>query len=199
MLVTFSAIALGLTLNSSLDKLQHLNDLVSNVGENIVRLDNTFVEYGTDAKLAHIAVLNYARREAVELSADVSGNMTAAALQQIETLILRLDPPDPYRQMVKHSALGDYGELINNRFEFLTKGGQRVNLPFILTLGFWLMLTYCVLGLNSDSNPFVRLALGLSICGVVAASFVILDMDTPLGGLISVSREPIELAIQQIQ
>jgi hypothetical protein len=39
MLVTFSAIVLGLMLNSTLNKLQHLNDLVSGLADRIVRLD----------------------------------------------------------------------------------------------------------------------------------------------------------------
>ncbi len=56
MLVTFSAIVLGLMLNSSLDRLQHLNGLVGQIADGIVRLDDTLVEYGQDAELAHIAV-----------------------------------------------------------------------------------------------------------------------------------------------
>jgi hypothetical protein len=199
MLVTFSAIALGLMLNSSLNKLQHLNDLMSALAESIVRLDNTFVEYGSDAQLAHVAVVNYTHREAAGLVDDATGDMAGAALQQIESLILRFDSTDSYHQMMKHDALERYGDVIDVRFRLLTEGSKSSNLPFTLTLRFWLALTYFTFGLNSVENPFVMLALALSMCAVVVAIFVILDMDTPLGGLISVSHEQLNLALKQLR
>jgi hypothetical protein len=42
-------------------------------------------------------------------------------------------------------------------------------------------------------------ALTVSMCAIVAAIFVILDMDTALGGLISVSQDPLDLALAQLR
>jgi hypothetical protein len=148
MLVTFSAIALGLMLNSSLNKLQHLNDLVSGLADRIVRLDDTLVEYGSDARLAHIALANYTRRESAGLAEDASAPMTRAALQRVESLIVGFDPRDSYHEM-KHDALARYGDMIDVRFRLLSEGGTSSNLPFNLTLGFWLLLTF----LYSASTP----------------------------------------------
>ncbi len=199
MLVTFSAIVLGLNLNSSLDKLQHLNDLVSGLADRIVRLDDTLVQYGTDAQLIHVAVVNYARREALGTSDTGSLAMTRAALQQVEALILRLDPPDVYHTTMKHDALERYQDVADLRFRVIAEADRSPNLPFNLTLGFWLALTYFVFGLNSDRNLFVFLALGLSMCAIIAAIFVILDLDTALGGLISISRHPLHQALAQLR
>ena len=199
MLVTFSAIVLGLMLNSSLNKLQHLNDLVSGLADRIVRLDDTLVEYGSDARLAHVALANYTRREAAGLAEDASAPMTRAALQRVESLIVGFDPRDSYHEMMKHDALTRYGDMIDVRFRLLSEGGTSSNLPFNLTLGFWLLLTFFVFGLNSERNLFIVVALTVSMCAIVAAIFVILDMDTALGGLISVSQDPLDLALAQLR
>ncbi len=195
MLVTFSAIALGLMLNSSLDRLQHLNTLVSALAEDVVRLDDTLVQYGRGGQLAHVAAANYIRREALGIGDPRSTELTRAALQQIEAVIVRLEPPDVYHESVKHDALARYGDVADIRFRLVAEGSRSSNLPFDLTLAFWLVLTYFTFGLNTDENLFIVLALALSMCAVVAASFVILDAGTALGGLISVSRDPLDLAL----
>ncbi len=199
MLVTFSAIALGLMLNTSLNKLQHLNDLVSGLADRIVRLDDTLLEYGSDAQLAHVALANYTRREAAGLAEDATAPTTRAALQQVESLIVQLNPPDSYHETMKHDALAHYGDVIDVRFRLLNEGGTSSNLPFNLTLGFWLLLTFFVFGLNSERNLFIIVALTVSTFAIVAAIFVILDMDTALGGLISVSPDPLNLAFAQLR
>jgi hypothetical protein len=199
MLVTFSAIALGLMLNSSLNKLQHLNDLVSGLADRIVRLDDSLVEYGSDAQLAHAALANYTRRELAGLAEDSSAPMTRAALQQVESLITQFDAPDSYHEMMKRDALARYNDVIDVRFRLLSEGGTSSNLPFNLTLGFWLVLTFFVFGLNSERNTFIIVALTVSMCAIVVAIFVILDMDTALGGLISVSPDPLNLALAQLR
>ena len=199
MLVTFSAIALGLMLNSSLNKLQHLNDLVSGLADHIVRLDDSLVEYGSDAQLVHVALANYTRREVAGLAEDASAPMTRAALQQVESLIIHFDPPDSYHEMMKRDVLARYSDVIDVRFRLLSEGGTSSNLPFNLTLGFWLVLTFFVFGLNSERNLFIIVALTVSMCAIVVAIFVILDMDTALGGLISVSPDPLDLALGQLR
>ncbi len=198
MLVTFSAIVLGLMLNSSLEKLDHLNELVGGLADRIVRLDDTLVEYGGDGQLAHVALVNYTRRETVGLSDAASSPLTRAALQQIGASILMLRPPDAYHATMKHDALERFNDVVDLRFRALTEGNKSPNLPFDCTLGFWLALTYFVFGLNSERNIFILTALGLSMLAIIAAIFVILDMDTALGGIISVSKEPLRHALAAI-
>src|ERR1700677_1083832 len=105
MLVTCSAIALGLMLNSSLNKLQHLNDLVSGLADHIVRLDDSLVEYGSDAQLVHVALANYTRREVAGLAEDASAPMTPAALQQVGSLIIKFAPRVSYNGVMTRSVL----------------------------------------------------------------------------------------------
>jgi hypothetical protein len=199
MLVTFSAIVLGLMLNSSLNKLQQLNDLVGSLANDTISLDDKLAEYGADAGLAHVAVVNYLRREAAGLSDEPSTRLTRASMQQIESLILRFKPTDDYHKTIQHDALDRFGDLVNVRFRLLTEATSNSNVPFYLTLGFWLMLTYFVFGLNSERNVLIALALVLAMMAVVAAVFVILDMGTALGGLISVSLDPLSKALVEIQ
>jgi hypothetical protein len=198
MLVTFSAIVLGLMLNSSLNRLQHLNDLVSSLANSTISLDDKLVEYGPDAGLAHIAVVNYLKGEQTGLSDEVSIRMGRASAQQIELQILHLQPADDYHKTMQHDALEQYGTLVNVRFDLLTEAQSNSNWPFYLTLGVWLMLTYFTFGLNSEPNLFIAVALTLTLVAIFAAVFVILDMDTALGGLISISREPLSKALAEI-
>jgi hypothetical protein len=61
------------------------------------------------------------------------------------------------------------------------------------------VLTFFVFGLNSERSLFIIVALTVSMCAIVVAIFVILDMDTALGGLISVSPDPLDLALGQLR
>jgi hypothetical protein len=101
--------------------------------------------------------------------------------------------------MMKRDVLARYSDVIDVRFRLLSEGGTSSNLPFNLTLGFWLVLTFFVFGLNSERNLFIIVALTVSMCAIVVAIFVILDMDTALGGLISVSPDPLDLALGQLR
>ena len=164
-----------------------------------MRLDDSLVEYGRDAQLVHVGLANYTRREVAGLAEDASAPMTRAALRQVESLIIQFDPPDSYHEMMKRDVLARYSDVIDVRFRLLSEGGTSSNLPFNLTLGFWLVLTFFVFGLNSERNLFIIVALTVSMCAIVVAIFVILDMDTALGGVISVSPDPLDLALGQLR
>lgn len=47
---------------------------------------------------------------------------------------------------MQHDALDRYGEVVDVRFRLVAEGSKSSNLPFNITLGFWLLLTYFVLG-----------------------------------------------------
>jgi hypothetical protein len=57
---------------------------------------------------------------------------------------------------------------------------------------------FASLGLNAPRNVLSYTVIALGGLAIASAIFVILDMDTPFGGLFSVSRQPMRDALAQL-
>jgi len=67
-----------------------------------------------------------------------------------------------------------------------------------VVLVFWLTVVFASFGLNAPRNILSYTVIALGGLAIASAIFVILDMDTPFGGLFSVSSQPMRDALAQL-
>ena len=70
--------------------------------------------------------------------------------------------------------------------------------PFILMLCFWLLLIFGSFGLFAPAHMTGKVTLLFCALSVALAFFLILELEHPFKGLITVSSDPIEQVLKQI-
>jgi lipopolysaccharide export LptBFGC system permease protein LptF len=67
--------------------------------------------------------------------------------------------------------------------------------PLIVLLVFWLVLIFFIFGLLSPRNHTAIVVLILCALSASASLYMLLELDNPFGGVISVSSEPLRNAL----
>ena len=75
-----------------------------------------------------------------------------------------------------------------------TIGGSSIPTPFLVVLLFWLTLTFTSFGLYAPRNALVFAVLFVCALSVASAVFLILELDSPFHGVLTVSQEPFRFA-----
>ncbi len=75
---------------------------------------------------------------------------------------------------------------------------KSISQPFYWVLVFWLVILFSSFGLRAPPNTMSVIVIGLSILSVAVAMFLILDMDTPYGGLFGISSHSMRAALDDM-
>ena len=86
-------------------------------------------------------------------------------------------------------------ELLEARWLASAYSEASVSGVFLVILLFWLTITFVSYGLVAARNSTVVTVLFLCAVSVGSALFLILEMDEPFGGLVSVSADPLRFAL----
>ena len=119
-------------------------------------------------------------------------------LNRMEVQLRRLHPADAMQTRLVSDALNAYQRLSQRRWTLIEEAHRSISQPFYLVLLFWLMVLFLTLGLSAPPNPLVFSMLGLGALSIASAIFVILDLDAPIGGVFSVSSEPLRVALAHL-
>jgi hypothetical protein len=90
------------------------------------------------------------------------------------------------------------GDLSKTRWLTLVRSGGTIPVPFLAVVVLWLALMFAGLGLLAARNGTVVVVSLAVALAVSAAIFLILELDTPYSGLITLSDAPLRLALQHL-
>jgi hypothetical protein len=197
MLVTFTALVLGLlttSVKTAYDKAGHdLQDYALDLTE----LDRCLRNYGPDAEPARDGVKSYtaaviastwtAEPPPTGVSyANISdlpevgpSRVLGDALNRVYLEIRRLAPADAFHSGLRDDCLADYHTLIRGRITAIEDDRLQISTPFDVILVVWLMIIFAVFGLIAPRN-MVSL-IGIVSCGVSLslAMYVIMSLSHP--------------------
>ena len=202
-IATSTALVLGLLVSSSKGQFDAMGERLVQFGANIIILDSTLAEYGPEAKPAREHLRRSVEAVLQRLwPEERTGGSTLAAIEHASTLdavrvkLRELKPgTDEQRAMLAqaHQILND----ISRSRWVLIEEAQRGLPPILLgVLVFWLALLFVSFGLFAPRNVTVTLALFVSACSMAAAIFLVLEMNSPLDGLMKVSSAPLRKALE---
>ena len=87
------------------------------------------------------------------------------------------------------------GDLAEERWLLAAENEGSVPRPFLATLVFWLTILFAGFGLFAPRHATVVVALLVCALSLSAAVFLILEMDRPFEGFVTVSPEPMRTAL----
>lgn len=204
MIATMSALVLGLLTSSAKTHFDATSTELQQSAATILSLDRTLADYGPDAQPIRAAVKQgLALRLETTWPTDgtrpaaVDTSDTNATILRIEEVIRSLTPTTDDQRALKARALEQAGEVLHARWLVLSSGAA-IPTPLLVVVVFWLATIFGSFGLFAPRNATVVGALFMCALSVSGALFLILELDTPLEGLLKVSPAPLRFALSRL-
>jgi hypothetical protein len=205
MVATITALVLGLLISNANSSFTRLGADVTDLSAKILRLDHILSRYGPDAAPARATLLQYAEHKASDLFPDESGDVrlgnpvTYDLLQGVEEKILSVKPASPRDEWWLSQAMTIAGKIGDTRWLLAQQVGQGTPKTFVALLVFWLTLLFASFGLFAPRNLTCTVTLTLCALAVAGAVTMILELEHGVGGLIRISPEPMQHAVQLLR
>ncbi|HYB44014.1 MAG TPA: hypothetical protein VEL75_19700 [Candidatus Methylomirabilis sp.] len=204
-IATSTALVLGLLVSSSKSQFDAMGSRLVQFGANVIILDNTLAEYGPEAKPAREQL-----RRGLETTLqqvwpeERTGGSTLAVIEHgvpidaVRVKLRELKPATDEQRALLAQALQIVSDVSRSRW-MLIEDAQRGLPPILLgVLVFWLALLFVSFGLFAPRNVTVTAALFVSACSMAVAIFLVLEMNSPLDGLMKISSAPLRKALEFI-
>jgi hypothetical protein len=206
MVATLSALVLGLLLAFAESSYRSKDDELTHLSSDLIRAHRLMQNYGPEAAKARALILAYAEQKARNLfphdhdqAADPLDVPSLAMLEDVLTSMLELHPANPSQTWRLQTALRLMDDIGEKRWLLVEQEGQRLPMPLLVLLVFWLTLIFTAFGLLSPGNP---VAIGSHLfCAVAIAGAItmILEMSNPFAGPVRLSEGVLRSAIAIMQ
>ncbi len=199
---TLASLVLGLMVSSTHSSFSKLNDDVAQIAAKTIFIDRMLIQYGSEAResrqllrRAHIAAVDYLHtvrsRDGVSLS---DSSVRQAGLEAFLANLRQLVPKNDEQREIKAYVVEQGWRLAETRWLFAEQNRSSIPPIFFIALVAWLCFIFFGFGLITDNNSTVLCSLLGGALLACSAIFVILEMDSPLDGLVSVSIAPMDSA-----
>jgi hypothetical protein len=201
MIVVMSSLVLGLMTASLKKSFDDVDTEIHRLGTQMLVLNRTLLAYGPDADKARALLRSYTERvlattwpeNGAKPAPDDEGS--AGILSQLDEAIQALQPGDAHLRRVANQAGAQLRTLFAQHWTIVGQSYSQMSSPFLVVLVFWLTLCFASFGYNAPRNRVVVVTLLLSAASISAAIFLIVDLDTPFDGMVTVSRAPVATAL----
>jgi hypothetical protein len=204
LVATMTALILGLITASAKSSYDEVNLAVESGARDILTLDRLLARYGPETR-----ELRGAFKDAVARRIDMvwpqgssrpqlDPSRVSADAEGLADQIRALTPRDDSQRWLQTRAVEAAEELLESRW--LAFAGSEASVPglFLVVILFWLTITFVSFGLLATRNATVVTVLFVCAVSVGSALFLILEMDGPFHGLLSVSADPLRYAYAHI-
>jgi len=204
LIATMTALVLGLITAGAKSAFDSLDGEVKHTAAELVTLDRTLARYGPETyEIRQILLHTVQQRMALiwPQALAKAGRPDAGDVSSTEMLAVRigaLTPQNEEQRRLQARAIDQCESLLEARWLVFASIGPSVPVPFLAVLIFWLTLTFTSFGLFAPWNATVLVALLACTLSVACAIFLVLEMDGPFQGLIRISPDPVNYALEHM-
>ncbi|HJS86178.1 MAG TPA: hypothetical protein VJ779_12025, partial [Acetobacteraceae bacterium] len=116
-------------------------------------------------------------------------------LMQADAMVEQLAPANRFQTHVTSLVQSAMQATLQARWAVIESAVPTISWPFLLLLMFWLIVIFMIFGLTSPRNGVIHAVILLSAMSVASSLYLILDLDTPFSGFMSVSSQPMRDAL----
>jgi hypothetical protein len=214
-LVTLSALVLGLLTSSVKTAFDEFGGRLRGYGADLIALDERLREYGEAADPTRALLRTYVAAAIADTWRDepapkgsypthltapgaIEAQQLGALLVRIDSAIRRLEPTDKFHQQLADQLATRMGQTMELRWRLIETAQTTVSWPMLCVMSSWLVMVFAVFGMSSPRNRVIYATIFLCALSISSAVFLILDLDSPLSGWIVVSSQPLRDALQHI-
>ncbi len=204
LIATLVALVLGLLIASAKSSFDIKSEEIQTSAAKVVLLDRELRRMGPSADMARLALRRgVAFRLAQQWGEDSFRSLGEArdgvvTMDQVEDNIRAITSLNDGQRLLQARALGLASEISQTRWLLVEQAAGAIAFPFLVILVFWLFVIFTSLGLFAPRNFTVYGAIILCALSVSAAVLLILELDRPFQGLITISKEPLRNALSQL-
>jgi len=202
LIATMAALVLGLMISSAKSSFDTVNGEVVGSAASIVLLDRVLAKYGPETKEVRDLL-----KQRVDMSIQIIASGKPAqiaklrgieAIRRAESLQLKLEELSPHsdaQRQLQARAIEIANEALAARQLTMLQAVGSTPVPLLVCLVLWLSIIFCAFGLFAPANITIVVGLLLGALSTSGAIFLILEMNTPLDGVVRVSLAPMREAL----
>jgi Protein of unknown function (DUF4239) len=197
MISVLASLVLGLMTASIKTSFDATDGQIRSFAATLIQLDQTLRDYGPEAGKARELVRDYTTRSIrdhwpqesdapVRMENADSGRVLAAA----RIAIIALPGDTPAQSSLRSSALSLIDTAMQTRWLLIERSESSIQPAFLIVLVVWIVLIFVSFGFNAPFNATVITAFLICAGALSTCLFVMVEMDTPFEGFITVSSHP---------
>jgi len=206
-IATLSALVLGLLVASAKNSFDTISNADTVAGVNIILLDRVLAQYGPETKAARdelhhaieIEVNSIWPKENPAGTDDSSPLEKTGDLESVQQKLSALNPTTSEQRDTIQQARQILASLVQEHWQLIEESKTEVPTALYVVLLSWLTMLFVSFGLFAPRNHTVIVALFLCIISFSTAIFLFDEMASPLDGMIKVSSEPMEKALNHLE
>lgn len=206
LVATIAALVLGLMISSAQSRFDSVNDELLENSARVLMLDRALSEYGPEAQDARALVRkSYERRirmlfsgRAREEARAEEGRRAVAHEESLDGKLAALAPHSPAQQALQSRAQELTGEIELTRALMHVQSEEGLPPVLLVVLVVWLAVIFVTFGLFAPRNATVVITLLVCAMSAAGAIFLILELNTPFDGVITVSSVPLEETLRRL-
>jgi len=203
LVATMTALLLGLLIASAKGTYDTQRNGVIEIAAKVGFLDRALATYGPETNNSR-AILRHALEKTIQRmwpdksSTNTEVTTSVAEARTLYDSIQQLAPRDELQQSIKAEALRDSVELGKTLWLLSAQKQVSIVTPLLVMVTVWLALIFLSFGLLAPSNKTVIVTMLVVALSVSSAIFLILELDQPFQGLITLSSEPIRNVLNNL-
>jgi hypothetical protein len=205
LVVTLSAMVLGLLVASAKSTYNTKAEEIDESATRVILLDHSLRQYGEETKpireLLRNVIASKVALKWVEEEGEIEQGRPAATrnIDEAQRMIGSLSPANEVQRAAQSEALQILSNLAHTRWLLVTQKGSSIPLPFLVVLVFWFVVIFGSMSLLAPRNGTVYAVIVVCALSVSSAIFLIMELDTPFEGLLQISDAPLQSAINQLK
>lgn len=205
MVATLAALVLGLLIGFATTSFNDLRDDVQRTAATTVLLDRALAQYGPETKeirellrRATDARIRSIWPEGEFRPRDPAAGNAIALAEQVQAALHGLAPRTDAQRWLQTRALSLSSDLAQTRWLMTTQAESTVPTLLLVVLVFWLSILFVSFALFAPRNATVLVTLLVCALSLSGSIFIMLELNSPFGGAISISSAPMREALMRI-
>ncbi len=203
MIATMAALVLGLLTASAKGTFDTASTGLRQASARVILLDRVMAHYGPETMEARELLRRYVTSVIERIwpedkisPAGAEAPTGKVDIEAVQDRLRQLSPRTDAQRWLQARALQISGDIAEGRWVLIEQMVQR-SLPmvFLVIMVFWLTIIFATFGLFSPRNATVIVVLFVCALSAAGSLFLIMELDTPYGGLIKVSSAPVRNAL----
>ena len=198
---TLTALVLGLLLSIANTSFRTEQQQVIAISTDLLRVDKLLRAYGPETERARGALRQYAAGKLRDMlppdggPPDTENDATANLLLEAARIVLELAPAAVHQRWIQGQVVGTVANIGQTRWQLVEESRATVPTALLVLLVFWLVLLFGSYGLFAPAACHHDRGAVLSAVAASGAILLIIDLEQPSRGVISLSADPLLHAV----
>ncbi|MFT4095657.1 MAG: hypothetical protein QM651_00950 [Rhodoblastus sp.] len=217
MLITFTALVLGLLTSSAKERYDGFSKLLSDYSADLIELDHRLRVYGPDADAIRSKLRAYTAAAIADTwpgeprpsgtypavthapgAQGVESPTLGALLAEVDLGVQRLAPQDEFHRRIADRLSNRAADTIQTRWRLVLSAPSTLPWPFLLILTAWLATIFGIFALTSPRDELVYVVIVLSALAIASPLYLILDYSGALTGALDLPSASMRAALEHM-